>query len=234
MTLGEAKAIIGKLAAAYPNTRVPAGTVSLWIMELRPLELALAQEAVTSLLHECRFFPSLAELYEHLGYVRERRLARQREEERRAAVEAEANLPRLPDEILRSMEELVDRLTLADRNGEPLELEEVADGVCERCGAEGHRIGYEGHEFCRDCARAAVAVAASLYRSEVALAQRWVEEHSRGLDPAAVEAEIARMLPDDHYEDERIRLADLAADLRREPDVEAETASEKCAQEASA
>jgi hypothetical protein len=210
VTVGEAKGLVARLSAAYPMAKVGADTASVWIAELRPLELGLAKEAVENVIRSVKFFPSIAELAEAVMLVREQRARRQREDQRQAAVEAEAVMEPLSPEILREMHAYSARLA-----GRP-ELTEVEPGVCDDCGDEGLRFRFAALSVCSSCGASRAGAAVRLIQGDVTMARRWAHDEGPDFSDDAVARRLEEMLPDERFADLRIELADEVADLRRE------------------
>jgi hypothetical protein len=143
------------LCAAYPRTALPPASTDLWLTTLCSFDAKLGAKAVDSLIRGVKFWPSLAELHEHYGIVREQAGRARREEERREEIEAlealeEAGLPPL-DEILRRFPEVERWMP----GGEHMAgLPEEGKGVCSDCGEERPRLYRLGKvRVCADCAR---------------------------------------------------------------------------------
>lgn len=213
MTVGEAKGLVAKLTAAYPMARVSAATVGLWLAQLRPIEFDLGAEAVENVIHGVAFFPSIAEFDQALVVVREQRGREIREAKRQEALEAEASLPPLAPEVVKEMRRFTAKLAGTDTPG----LTEIEPGICDDCKKDSERLfRYVGLALCSKCGALRAGAAGNLYRSNVDLARRWVESEGHKRTDAQVSARLKEMLPGEAYNDPRIVLEDLAADLRDE------------------
>jgi hypothetical protein len=152
MRRGQAEDLLRLLRSAYPRTNLPAETSELWLIRLRSLDATLGAKAVESLIDGVKFWPSLAELHEQVGIVREQAARELREEERRQELHAleAAEFPPL-DEILRRFPDLERWMP---GSGRVSGLPEEGGGDCSDCGQERptlHRLGK--FRVCADCAR---------------------------------------------------------------------------------
>jgi hypothetical protein len=210
MTRDEAKRLLERLRVAYPRLALPNDTVALWLAELQAVEAEVGAEVVDSLIHSVTFFPSIAEFTTELAMVRERRGQANREEQRRAAIEAEQALAPLSPEVLRQMRDYSARLA-----GRP-ELTEVEPGICDDCQAEGLRYRFAALSVCSACGAARAGAAVRLIQGDVTIARRWAHDEGPNFSDDAVARRLEEILPDERFADLRIELADEVADLRRE------------------
>jgi hypothetical protein len=187
MTIGEAKTLTAQLIAAYPSANVHGQTASLWISELRSLDYDLAQTAVRSLLEGCKFFPSFAELHEHIGYERERRNRAQREAERKAADQAADELPRIPLRDIPQVQTLLTKFRRLDQVGEPT----LPAGRCGECHKNANGL-YELGKFqlCHDC-RSKRLAAERLLKKPAIERSEWVPNETEMPLPADKTAQAA-------------------------------------------
>jgi hypothetical protein len=147
MTHAEAGALFDLLCAAYPTVSPRESTADLWLDELRPLDAALGEKAIRSLIAGSRFWPSVAELNEQVTVAREQAARVTRERERR---EAEQELHALERPPLREIPSVV---AFLERWREPLPLERTSDGDCGECGARGDRFTLGRFALCHRCAK---------------------------------------------------------------------------------
>src|SRR5437867_2710279 len=64
MRVSEARALVAKLAAAYPGREFPESTEALYVEMLRDLPFAEGLRAVNGLIATSRFLPTIAEIRE--------------------------------------------------------------------------------------------------------------------------------------------------------------------------
>ena len=137
MTRGQAGDLLALLRAAYPRVAVSADTDELWLSNLSALDAELGRRAVRSLIVGVKFWPSIAELHEHVAIVREHAAREKRERERREADEA---LERIGRPSLREIPAVVEYLA---RTSSALDLPEEGRGECSDCGRRStlYRVG---------------------------------------------------------------------------------------------
>jgi Loader and inhibitor of phage G40P len=149
----EAAALLKLLRAAYPDAqrRVGEDTAELWLAELLPLDQALGEQAVRSLIESERRWPPIAALREQLAVAREQAARERRDWERQEEnrMLLEADYPPLAE--IPAVEELRKLLSSHD---ETSGLDEAAPGICEQCGkTDERRFFYGRFTLCRDCLR---------------------------------------------------------------------------------
>jgi Loader and inhibitor of phage G40P len=149
MTRTQAAALLKLLIAAFPKTPVEDDTTDLWLNALRPVDHGLGETAIRSLVDAVKFFPTIAELNEHLTIVREQTARDRREAERREADRAYDLLPHPP------LRDIPAAAELRERFGEPPPTLELApDGDCDdRCGRTGVRYLLGRVQVCATCAQ---------------------------------------------------------------------------------
>jgi hypothetical protein len=148
----QAEKLLQLLRAAYPRTTLPDEASDLWLTRLRALDTKVGAKAVESLIDGVKFWPSLAELYEHYEIAREQAARVRRAEERRQQLE-EFDAMELPPlaEILRRFPE-VQKLVAGDDGVVGLPAE--GRGECDECGTVRPML-YRLNKFrlCPRCAR---------------------------------------------------------------------------------
>lgn len=152
----EAAALFKLLRAAYPNARIPEDAAQLWLSELRKLDHERGSAAVRSLIAGCKFWPSLAELYEQYRIIGEQQARARREQERCDAAQAFDAIPMPP------LREIPAAVQLLRRFNTPLPLDPATDGACDDCGRSGQRFTRGRLRLCGDCARRRLSVASQL------------------------------------------------------------------------
>jgi hypothetical protein len=163
----QAEDLLRLLRSAYPRTNLPAETSELWLTRLGSLDATLGAKAVESRIDGVKFWPSLAELHEKVGIVREQAARNRREEERCQELQAleAAEFPPL-EEILRRFPE-VERWMPG--GGRVSGLPEEGKGDCSDCGEERptlHRLGK--FRVCADCAQLRLRAKAKTHDGEAA------------------------------------------------------------------
>jgi hypothetical protein len=146
----EAQALFAELLSAYPNANVQADTLRIYQRELRPMSHELAREAVVSAIGTCRFLPTIAELHHHYALAREQRRRKNDEENMRAERLAEDNLPHVPLKDIPAAQEHLAKIMSGDTEA-LVNLEQVSDGKCDDCPAEGKRYAFFKLGLCSRC-----------------------------------------------------------------------------------
>jgi hypothetical protein len=115
------------LCSGYPRSKPTEETKDLWLTRLRSLDAELGAKAIESVIDGVRFWPSIAELHEHVELVRQQRARALREEERRAADEFVDNLERPPLSEILSVQELLGRWSVIAG------VDSAEPGECDDC-----------------------------------------------------------------------------------------------------
>jgi hypothetical protein len=144
---GQAEDLWRMLRAGYPRSKPTEETRDLWLTRLRPLDAELGAAAIESLIDGVRFWPTIAELNEHVEIIREQKTRARREEERRLADELVDNLDRPPLSEIPSVQELLGRWSSIAG------LESAEPGECGDCHEQAStRFTLGPLVLCRECA----------------------------------------------------------------------------------
>ena len=95
MTEGEARALTGKLFAAFPQRDLDPVTVEVYVEALQRLNYNRALEAVNDLIGQNRFVPLVAEIHDAYNALRDRYAQKQLPMPEMTEEEREANVARM-------------------------------------------------------------------------------------------------------------------------------------------
>jgi hypothetical protein len=155
--------VLALLKAAYPTWPLDQSAIDLWRGKLDNLSFEAAKLAVESVVEDVARFPSVADFFRHYALVREQKARDAKEEQRRLEHMAWENMPRPAlNEIQDTSGVNASWFQRSQTTDEPLGLEEVGEGKCDDCGAEGRRVRLGKFSLDEGCARTRLRAGAKL------------------------------------------------------------------------
>jgi hypothetical protein len=103
---------LAALTARYPNANFPANSVKAYAEDLSGVKIDILMEALPEVVRRCKFFPTLADIFEVVDEIRasrEEERNRLYEEERERIIQEQARARRLLPEAVLTPEQIAQR-----------------------------------------------------------------------------------------------------------------------------